>query len=382
MSVAPPKSASATTNSVHRVPEAAPAVGVLTILPLALLAIFVALSEVDGGEAAPAPPTPAFDEVFAPAGRVALQEAGSKVVSRVRTVAVRDDGVLAVADPQQDRVWIYGADGDLLAAVGGSGSGPGELDFPGDLAFDARGRLYVAESGQPRVSRFGRDFAFDTLFRVENAHFPTEIGATGGRLVVYANRPGAGAESLRLYTADGEALETFHPEREEYAEVPYWGSASRRVMAVSSSTVVAGGNLLYPFPVYGPDGTLRDSIGTPPGSWDPAPRPERGAFTGPDQIKQFEKWRRTFTMVDNLAIYRDSLLVVSHKELDPDVLAYEEATYRADVYRLATGRKLVEDVVLPGRILRGGEHLHLLLSSPPDPWAVGRFEVDAGAVGP
>jgi hypothetical protein len=382
MSVAPPESASATTNAVHRVPEAAPAVGVLTILPLAFLAIFVALSEVDGGEAASAPPTPAFDEVFEPAGRVTLEETGSKVVSRVRTVAVRGDGVLAVADPRQDRVWIYGADGDLLVSVGGTGSGPGELDFPGDVAFDARGRLYVAESGQPRVSRFERDFAFDTLFRVENAYFPTEIGSLGDRLVVYANRPGVGAEALRLYTPEGEALETFHPEREEYGRVPYWGSASRRVMAVSSSRVVAGGNLLYPFPVYGPDGTLRDSIGTPPGSWKPAPRPERGQFTGPDQIKQFEKWRRTFTMVDNVAIYRDSLLVVSHKELNPDVLAYEEATYRADVYRLGTGRKLVEDVLLPGRLLRGGEHLHLLLSSPPDPWSVGRYEVDAGAVGP
>lgn len=385
MSVAPPESPSATTNAVHRVPEAAPAVGVLTILPLAFLAIFVALSEVDGGggpTAAPAAPTPAFEEVFRPTGRVTLEETASEVVSSVRTVAVREDGVLAAADPRQDRVWVYDADGDLLAGVGGSGSGPGELDFPGDLAFDARGRLYVAESGQPRVSRFGRDFAFDTLFRVENAYFATEIGATGDRLVVYANRPGAGAESLRIYTPAGEPLETFHPEREEYDEVPYWGSASRRLMAVSSSRVVAGGSLLYPFPVYGADGTLRDSIGTPPASWEPPPRPERGAFTGPDQMKQFETWRRTFTMVDNLAIYRDSLLVVTHKELDPDVLAYEEATYRADVYRLGTGRKLLEDVVLPGRLLRGGEHLHLLLSTPPDPWTVGRFEVDVGEVGP
>lgn len=386
MSVTPRDTASATTNDVQRVPEAAPAVGVLTILPLAFLAIFVALSEVDGdGGGAPASataPSPAFDEAFRPAGRVTLRESGSRVVSGIRSVAVREDGVLAVADPRQDRVWVYDADGDLRTAVGGSGSGPGELDFPGDVAFDAGGRLYVAESGQPRISRFGRDFAFDTLFRVENAYFPTEIGSTGGRIVVYANRPGAGAESVRIYTPAGKPLETFHPEREEYARVPYWGSASRRLMAVSPSRVVAGGSLLYPFPVYGPDGTLRDSIGTPPGSWEPAPRPERGEFIGPDQMKQFEKWRRTFTMVDGLAIYRDSLLVVTHKELDPDVLAYEEATYRADVYRLATGRKLMEDVVLPGRPLRGGEHLHVLLSSPPDPWSIGRFEVDAAAAGP
>lgn len=384
MSLGPPKPTSGTTDSVQRVPDSAPAVGVLTILPLALLAVFVALSEMRGGGDAPpaVAPTAEFGEVFEPAGRTTLEEPEREVVSNVRTVAVRDDGLLAVADPRQDRVRLYDAAGDLIATVGGSGSGPGELDFPGDVVFDARGRLYVAESGQPRVSRFGRDLAFDTLFRVEDAYFPTEIGSPGDRLIVYANRPDPGAESLRIYTPRGEAVESFHPERDEYGTVPYWGSASRRVMAVSSSRVVAGGNLLYPFPVYDTAGALRDSIGTPPESWEPPPRPDPGEFTGPDQMKQFEKWRRTFTTVDNLAIYRDSLLVVAHKELAPDVIAYEEATYRADVYRLGNGRKLVEDVLLPGRMLRGGEHLHLLLSSPPGPWTVGRFEVDPGGVRP
>lgn len=383
MPLSPRDPASGTTDSVLRIPDSAPAVGVLTILPLALLAVFVALSEADGGGGTErAAPSATFEEVFEPTGRVTLEEPESEIVSGVRAVALREDGVLAVADPEQDRVRLYDEEGDLVAAVGGSGSGPGELDFPGDVAFDARGRLYVAESGHPRVSRFDRDFAFDTLFRVDDAYFPTEIEATDERVLVYAVRAEPGTESLRIYTPDGELVETFHPERDEYDEVPYWGSASRKMLAASPSGVVAGGNLLYPFPVYDSTGTLRDSIGEPPASWEPPSRPEPGDFAGPDRMKQFEKWRRTFTTVDNLAIYRDSLLVVTHKELAPDVLAYEDATYRADVYRLATGTKLVEDVPLPGRLLQGGEHLHVLLSSPPEPWSVGRFAVGAGGLRP
>lgn len=373
------------THPVARIPPSAPAVGVLTLLPLALLAVFMALTEVDGRrgvEAARDVPTAEFDDVFGLDRRVVLEEPESAVISRIRTVDVRDDGVLAVADPRQDQVQFYDADGRLLSRVGGSGAGPGELQFPGDLAFGARGRLFVAEAGEPRVSVFGRDLAFDTLFRVGGAHFPTEVGSPGDRLVVYVNQPEAGGEALRIYSPRGERRRDFHPEREEYRTVPYWSSAVQRVMAVSPSYVVAGGNLLYPFPVYGPDGSFRDSVGTPPSSWEAAPRPELNDFSGPDQVKQFEAWRRTFTTVDDLAIYRDSLLVIAHEELDPDVLAYEEATYRADVYSLESGRKLVEDVPLPGRLLNGGEHLHVLLSSPPGPWAIGMFEVLPGEDGP
>lgn len=385
MSLVPPEPASGTTESVQRIPDAAPAVGVLTILPLALLAVFAALSEVRRGgddSTASSAPTAEFGEAFEPAGRVSLEEPGSTVVSVIRRIAVRDDGVLAVPDPRQDHVRFYGPDGALLADAGGSGSGPGELDFPSDVAFDAEGRLYVAEGGHPRVSRYGRDFAFDTVFRVDSAYRASEVAAVGEKWIIYANRPGAGTPSLRTYAPDGELETEFHPRREEYQTVPYWSAAADRLVAASESHVVAGGNLLYPFVRYTPSGTLRDSIGTPPPTWEQAPRPEPGRFVGGDQRKQFEKWRRTFTTVDNVAIYRDSLLVVSHRELDPEVLAYEDAAYRADVYRIASGRKILEDVPLPGRLLEGGRHVHLLLSTPPDPWTVGRFRVSGGGFAP
>lgn len=385
MSLGLPEPTVAASESVHRIPAAAPAVGILTVLPLALLAVFVALTEGDDPDDPTSPtaaPTAEFEAAFERAGRTTLEEPDSAVVSVIRRIAVRDDGVTAVPDPRQDHVRLYDPDGTLVADMGGPGAGPGELDFPLDVAFDDRGRLYVAEGGHPRVSRFGPGFAFDTVFRVDSAYRASEIASVGEKWLVYANRPGVGARSLRIRGPDGEVEKVFHPRREEYETVPYWSAAADRIMAVSESHVVAGGNLVYPFVRYDAGGAFGDSVGVPPPTWDQAPRPEPGTFVGGDQRKQFEEWRRTFTTVDNLAVYRDSLLVVSHEELDPEILAYEEATYRADVYRIESGRKLLEDVPLPGPLLEGGRHVHLLLSSPPEGWTVGHFRVAEGGFGP
>lgn len=373
-----------------RLPGAGPARALPSLLPLAFLSMVLALGamEVFGGDGAAADrsrgdaATPAFGEAFAAEGRVVLEEPDSALVSEVRRIAVRSDGVVAVPDPRQDRVRFYGPSGRLLADAGGSGSGPGELDNPGDAAFDDRGRLYVAEGGHPRITRFARDFSFDTVFRVEDAHRPAAVATAGGRLFVYANRPGVGTESVSIHGPDGGVREVFHPRREAYRTVPYWSAAARRMLAVSESHVVAGGNMLYPLVRYGPGGALRDSLGSPPPSWEQPPRPEPGAFTGPNRMRKFAEWRRTFTTIDNVAVYRDSLLVVAHEELDPEIVAYEDASYRADVYELATGRKLMTDVPLPGRLLEGGRHVHLLVSSPPGPWAVGRYRVRDGGIDP
>lgn len=388
MPVRPPLSLSEITRG-HAPPSLGPAdVRALALLPLALLAVLAALggrsASADDPAASSSPESAeaAFGEAFAASSRLTLEEPDSALVASVAGIDVRKDGVTAVADPKQDRVRIYARDGGLLADLGGSGSGPGELDGPGHVAFDDRGGLYVAQVGTPRVTRFTRDFAYDTAFRVDSAYAASEIAVTEEGVLVFANRPRPGAEGLRIYDGRGAVERTFHPRRRAYRTVPYWNAAADRLLAASPSHLVAGGNLLYPFVRYSPAGVLRDSIGTPPESWEQPPRPERGAFTGPDQRRQFEKWRRTFTTVQNLVIYRDSLLVVSHEELDPEILAYEDATYRADVYRIQDGRKLLEDVRLPGRLLEGGRHLHLLLSSPPAPWTLGRFRIRTGGLQP
>jgi DNA-binding beta-propeller fold protein YncE len=46
-----------------------------------------------------------------------------------------------------------------LAAFGGPGSGPGQFTAPSGIAVDARGRVWVADTGNDRVQAFTRDGA-------------------------------------------------------------------------------------------------------------------------------------------------------------------------------------------------------------------------------
>lgn len=319
-------------------------------------------------------PTAPFEAVFERSDRIVLEEPDSALISDVRTLAVGPAGRLAVPDQELDRVHVYGPDGRLLANLGGEGAGPGEFRGPRDAAFTPDGRLWVSDVGNGRLARYGPELAFERTFPLEDAYYAGDLEAAGDELLAFVARPEPGARAIRAYGPDGDVRRTFHPRRPAYREVPYWSAVAGQLLAVSESHLVAGGNLRYPLVRYGPEGTLRDSVGRAPSSWRPASELEPGYLAGPDRMKKLAEWRRSFTTIDRVALYRDSLLVVSHRSLDPEVLAYEEASYRADVYR-PDGTKLLEDVELPGRLLAGGEHLHLLLSTAPRPWTVGRFEV-------
>ncbi len=71
------------------------------------------------------------------------------------------DGRIFVADTHQHRVLVYDRNGNRLAAFGHEGTGPGGFLFPTDVAFDERGRIYVAEyGGNDRISVWSPDLKF------------------------------------------------------------------------------------------------------------------------------------------------------------------------------------------------------------------------------
>jgi sugar lactone lactonase YvrE len=70
-------------------------------------------------------------------------------------VAVDKDGNIYVLDSANARVQKFGPDGKYLATIGRKGQGPGEFVMPDAIGFDKDGTLVVADPGQNRVHVIG-----------------------------------------------------------------------------------------------------------------------------------------------------------------------------------------------------------------------------------
>ena len=83
--------------------------------------------------------------------------AGAGEFTKPTGIAVAGDRVY-VADGRTDRITVFTVDGTRIGSFGSSGSGPGEIRFPADVAVDERaGRLYVADLGNSRIAAFDLD---------------------------------------------------------------------------------------------------------------------------------------------------------------------------------------------------------------------------------
>lgn len=62
-----------------------------------------------------------------------------------------------VADVMSHQILIFSPDGRVVSRLGQRGPGPGEFNFPTNVAIDGQGRLYVSDSLNFRVQQFSAD---------------------------------------------------------------------------------------------------------------------------------------------------------------------------------------------------------------------------------
>ncbi|HJX61909.1 MAG TPA: NHL repeat-containing protein, partial [Dehalococcoidia bacterium] len=72
------------------------------------------------------------------------------------------EGNLYVADSGNNRVQKFDLDGLFLAEVGGAGSGNGQFNEPWGVAVDAQGNVYVADTWNHRIQKFDKDLKYVT----------------------------------------------------------------------------------------------------------------------------------------------------------------------------------------------------------------------------
>lgn len=109
---------------------------------------------------------------------------------------------IALIEQDDPRVEILSADGDVLAAIGGFGEGPGQFKDPSGLAFDADGNLYVADTGNSRIQKF------------DSSGKPVlEWGSWGSPAGLFSSPRGVACGTGRVYVADADnhRVQVFDP---------------------------------------------------------------------------------------------------------------------------------------------------------------------------
>jgi sugar lactone lactonase YvrE len=93
---------------------------------------------------------------FDPDGAHIFTFTGQPSLSSPRGIAVHEARIY-VAEAGGGRVTVYDRDGKLLQTYGALGSGPGQLIEPTDVVVDARGEVWVLNTGNNRIEHFAAD---------------------------------------------------------------------------------------------------------------------------------------------------------------------------------------------------------------------------------
>ena len=161
--------------------------------------------------------------VFDKDGKFLRRIGGAKWFTRLVSVTVDPKGERMYAvdiggvQSRDHRIRVFDpVNGRHLFDFGTRGSGPGELNFPYDLAVGKEGRLYVMDSGNFRVQVFDRDGKYLKSFgaagrQLGNFARPKEIATDiDGNIYIVD----AAFGNFQIFNADGELL-MFIGERSE-----------------------------------------------------------------------------------------------------------------------------------------------------------------------
>jgi DNA-binding beta-propeller fold protein YncE len=114
-----------------------------------------------------------------------------------------------VTDTGDERVEVFGLDGSFHRAWGGTGSGPNQFIEPVGIAVSPAGQVFVADSGNARISIFDTQGAAVAQWQVpewQNAQFFEPYLVFDQNGLLYASSPQTG--SVLAYDSDGNVVDT------------------------------------------------------------------------------------------------------------------------------------------------------------------------------
>lgn len=323
-----------------------------------------------------------FPVYFAEVDRVQLLEVPGDPIGDIGTLNETRGGEYLVTDPVKSRVLRFDQRGALIASFGRYGEGPFEFGRVSGIAERSDGKVVVPDSRRGRITILTSDLQPDTSFTTTPRPLGQALPMSGGVVLSSTGtttRIPAGRSSQFAFTIrqDSVMWAIPAPSPGPMQTHPYWDSYATTPAAATSTAFFVAYSLTYPILRYDAKGTFQDSLGTMPPSFRRAPLLKAGAFAGSDGIARVGDWLEKFDIISDLATVGDTLLIVTHGVLRNRSTGVDANEHRhVDVYHAVTGRKLAEDVLLPqgSRVLGGGRTLLLLVSQPPGPWVVARYQ--------
>lgn len=309
-----------------------------------------------------------FEEIFTKVRAVELEERDPDPLIGIRDLDILPDGRLLVVDRHAGRLRIFSADGAIDTVIGRFGEGPGEFRQPNAAAVGLDGRILVTQA-TPRVTLLTPDGSVERIGTLPG-WLAGDMEPLGSGFVGYISKYGWEGAILDL---NGELVDSFPLRDQLVREIPYWISFVSDRVAVARDHIIGNSSFFPTLKVFNANGDFIREFGEPPPSWVEPIRPERGAFMGPDAMEQARDWLGAFTVVTELNVLDDSLVLVQYGRHEPNVndMHYRVPT-RLDVYHFS-GVKIYEDLMLTKRMLAADSLLYVLEAMPPEPWTVGVY---------
>jgi len=192
---------------------------------------------------------------FSPTGKVlmTLGKAGvagnsEDTFNKPSAVAIATNGDIFIADghggESNARIVKFSKDGKFIMTWGKKGSAPGELNIPHALAFDSKGRLFVADRGNNRIQIFDQNGKFidqwqqfsrpSGLFIDKNDVIYVADSESGS----VAKDHGAWKRGIRVGSAKDGSLKAFIPDPN--ADPNYTGTSAAEGVAADTKGVIYG----------------------------------------------------------------------------------------------------------------------------------------------
>jgi hypothetical protein len=147
-------------------------------------------------------------------------------------------------------IFKFDKTGKFIKIIGKAGAGPGEFSIPHALAFDSRGRLFVADRGNVRIQILDQEGKFleewyqfsrlsgifidknDVLYGADSESSPTANAAVPGTP--------AWIRGIRIGSAKDGTVQYFIPDPEYAPDVPPGGTSAAEGVAADAAGNIYG----------------------------------------------------------------------------------------------------------------------------------------------